>query len=79
MHAYLIHTNILTVLYTYITIYLTFTDIDTGCFSNIQISGADDLFKKPLAPPKKDEKSKVGVLEKNSTFQNVLDRNNHSH
>lgn len=24
-----------------------------------QISGADDLFKKPLAPPKKDEKSKV--------------------
>lgn len=27
-----------------------------------QISGADDLFKKPLAPPKKDEKTKVRVL-----------------
>lgn len=26
-----------------------------------QISGGDDLFKKPLAPPKKDEKSKVWI------------------
>ena len=25
-----------------------------------QISGPDDLFKKPMAPLKKDEKSKVG-------------------